>query len=445
MSAKIHAEIPAKPCFGIGSSGMNRVIQGIDFGKPVGNNGNIVPPWGKSRKKHMSTDTTRITKRALWRIYVVAFLLLTITVTMSHMLADLIVRQQHQYASIINISGRQRMLSQRISGLIALAFLQRNAAERNNKIALVDEAIGQMEKSHEFLTNRGDITLDTAMSQGISAIYFGAENLDQRIRTFIATARHLRDIAQIGEPADREELRNFADRGFSRLIATLELTVAQYQKDAEAKLDYLRTLNVGLWLVTIAIILLELLFIFRPLARRLDAAQQKLEDIAHTDPLTGCWNRRALMSSGEPHLSLATRQDRALSVIICDIDKFKNINDTYGHGVGDEAIKEFARTCLGALRPYDLLGRYGGEEFVLVLPDTNEIDARAVAERIRTTLEAITVKVADVTFKMTASFGTATLANDTSLQGMIDRADLALYAAKQNGRNRVESWHEGLA
>jgi diguanylate cyclase (GGDEF)-like protein len=392
----------------------------------------------------MKVQSSRIAKKTIWRIYAIAISILVATVSSSHLLADWIVTQQEQYASIINISGRQRMLSQRINGLIAESFRQTDAAERNTRIEMVDKSIDLMAQSHTILTGRGDQDVSSVMSPSVSAIYFDGDiMLDQKVTAYIAKARELRDIAVNGQQPDSKELGEFASLGFGELLVDLDRAVNEYQKDAEAKLDSLRNLNVGLWCFTLLVILLELALIFRPLARRLDEAQRELEDIAHTDPLTGCWNRRALLQSGEMMWSIAKRHKHPLSVVICDIDKFKNINDTYGHGVGDEALRVFVQTCLDALRAHDILGRFGGEEFVLILPETNEEGARNAAERIRKTIEAEVIEAEGSSFSMTSSFGTATLIDeDQTLQSLIDRADSALYTAKETGRNKVMSWGE---
>lgn len=380
--------------------------------------------------------TSRITKKVLWQIYAFAFVVLIGTITTSHYIADWTVKKQEQYASVINISGRQRMLSQRITGLLSKALLTSNLSERNLRILVVDQAIALMDESHQLLTD----TNQEIMTPAIRAIYFAPDSkLDSQVKTYLSEARRLRDLATAGEAVDPADIKHFADQGFGPLLKQLDKAVIQYQYDSQIKLNSLRQLNIGLWLFTIVVICLELLFIFRPLARRLDETQKKLEDIGHTDPLTGCWNRRALMSSGDMMWSLARRQGRSLSVIICDIDKFKRINDTYGHLIGDEAIKAFVQTCLEELRQYDLFGRVGGEEFIIILPDTDTSLATTVAERIRKTQELKTVETDGLSLKMTASFGVAEIGpEDKTLQSLIDLADQALYSAKENGRNRVE-------
>jgi diguanylate cyclase (GGDEF)-like protein len=130
-----------------------------------------------------------------------------------------------------------------------------------------------------------------------------------------------------------------------------------------------------------------------------------------------------------------------LSVLMLDIDHFKKINDTYGHPAGDAVIKRLAETCAQALRPSDIVGRYGGEEFIISLPETEEAEAKLVAERLRRSIAATTVATARGPIRLTVSIGIATSAEDVPLSDMIQRADAALYKAKERGRNRVEIDH----
>ncbi len=397
----------------------------------------------------MPIPSSRVSKATLWRTYFVALLILTGTITASHFLTDWVVRMQEQHASVINISGHQRMLSQRITGLIVKANLEAQIKNelRQEDIEHIIASINRMQGSHDKLMGRTTFDRRPTMSDGIQALYFGGERgLAERVDEFLEQARLLVAQIVVHEEIDHEVIDSFSDDGFGGLLGELDAAISQYQRDAESILAQLRTLNVALWVATLVIIFLELFFIFRPLTRRIDSAQDALEAVARTDPLTGCWNRRALMQAGETMWSLARRQERPLSTIICDIDKFKGINDAYGHGIGDEAIKFFAQVCLDALRQYDVLGRFGGAEFVLILPDTKEEDAAQVAERIRAGFESKTIEAEGVSFQMTASFGVAALSHqDDMLHAIIDRAERALYVAKGSGRNRVEIWNQEFA
>ncbi len=170
---------------------------------------------------------------------------------------------------------------------------------------------------------------------------------------------------------------------------------------------------------------------------RIVEMRNKIIRLAETDPLTGAANRRCFLERAEAAAADALRRQRSLSVLLLDIDFFKKVNDTYGHGGGDEALKRFVEGCGTALRPNDLLGRFGGEEFVVLLPETNPYVAVSIAERLRTAVEALTITHDGTSFRITVSCGVAAVAAD-GLDGALSRADIALYEAKQKGRNRVE-------
>jgi diguanylate cyclase (GGDEF)-like protein len=156
-----------------------------------------------------------------------------------------------------------------------------------------------------------------------------------------------------------------------------------------------------------------------------------------TDPLTGLLNRRSFMDLSGKEETRARRHGNPFSVLMLDIDHFKKINDTYGHPVGDLAIKALADVCSKALRPHDILARYGGEEFVLTLPHTPADGARIVAERIREAVEKVEVPSEQGTVRFTVSVGVSTYASGEAFDHIVERADKALYVSKQGGRNRV--------
>ncbi|CAA7616516.1 FOG: GGDEF domain [Magnetospirillum sp. LM-5] len=166
--------------------------------------------------------------------------------------------------------------------------------------------------------------------------------------------------------------------------------------------------------------------------------ENELRRLATTDALTGTFNRRHFMEQAAEMVAVARRHHRAASVMMLDIDHFKRINDTYGHPVGDLAIKALATTCMGALRGSDILGRLGGEEFAICLPETDLTGCRILAERMREAVAAICVEADGHQVRFTASIGIAGLEEaDHSVDIVLARADQALYRAKNGGRNRV--------
>lgn len=165
---------------------------------------------------------------------------------------------------------------------------------------------------------------------------------------------------------------------------------------------------------------------------------ERLLTLAMTDPLTGILNRRHYLSASTAELSRVKRYGFPLTVLMIDIDNFKAVNDTYGHGVGDIVIRTIASTCRTALRLPDILARYGGEEFVVTMPQTAEPEAKRVAERLRESLSEAEIDTKDGKLKVTVSIGLAQwITSDNSIKDTIERADQALYAAKRAGKNRV--------
>ncbi|MBV8792677.1 MAG: diguanylate cyclase [Pseudolabrys sp.] len=159
---------------------------------------------------------------------------------------------------------------------------------------------------------------------------------------------------------------------------------------------------------------------------------------ATTDHLTGLLNRRAFVENANTLCLRQRRHRRPVTLFVFDLDKFKSINDRFGHAIGDEALRVFAKSVSNAMRSEDIIARFGGEEFVAIVA-AGSADASKIAERVRATFERDGVTVAGHELKATVSIGAAcAAAADMDLDAMIERADVALYQAKHNGRNRVE-------
>jgi diguanylate cyclase (GGDEF)-like protein len=164
---------------------------------------------------------------------------------------------------------------------------------------------------------------------------------------------------------------------------------------------------------------------------------QEVQSLALTDPLTELQNRRSVFELGRIEFSRAQRMDRPFCCMMVDIDHFKKINDSYGHPAGDLILQEFAKRCLSSVRDVDLVGRYGGEEFIILMPETDRETAVGVAERLRAVIEE-PFDLTDGQIDITISIGVATQDENTlHLETLIARADQALYIAKHKGRNRV--------
>jgi diguanylate cyclase (GGDEF)-like protein len=195
---------------------------------------------------------------------------------------------------------------------------------------------------------------------------------------------------------------------------------------------YLRVVEAGL-LALVALMLLTLV-LTRPLLRAFRWTEEQASE-ARIDSLTGLANRRALEEILAAEISRAHRFAHQLAVVLLDLDRFKEINDSFGHAAGDVMLRAVSRLLTSLARQGDTVARWGGEEFVVVLPETDLAGARRFAERLRRTIEAHAVGE----MKTSASCGVATMLPEDTVEDLLGAADQALYQAKSNGRNRTES------
>ncbi len=172
---------------------------------------------------------------------------------------------------------------------------------------------------------------------------------------------------------------------------------------------------------------------------KLKEAYQRIEELAELDDLTGSFNRRFIMRFLEDEITRAHRAGTPCSIALIDLDWFKRINDTYGHPTGDEVLRTFAISVFANIRSVDRFGRYGGEEFLLVLPDTPDDVAMRLLERLRQIVASLDWSAFSAGMRVTLSAGLATLRANETPDMLLARADRALYRAKAQGRNRIAS------
>jgi len=170
---------------------------------------------------------------------------------------------------------------------------------------------------------------------------------------------------------------------------------------------------------------------------------EKIQLLAETDDLTKINNRRQLFALGEQEFNHANRYQHPMSVILLDIDNFKQINDSYGHAAGDVVLRDLAQNCQKSIREADVIARYGGEEFVIILPSTDLAQGLELAERLRQSVEATPISTKFGSITITISLGVAEITGDTpNISALIDQADTALYQAKKKGKNKVEGYRK---
>jgi diguanylate cyclase (GGDEF)-like protein len=173
--------------------------------------------------------------------------------------------------------------------------------------------------------------------------------------------------------------------------------------------------------------------------QKLKEAYRRIEELAELDELTGSFNRRCIMRLLEEEIARSARLNTPCSIALIDLDFFKRINDRHGHPTGDEVLRTFAITVFANIRTIDRFGRYGGEEFLLVLPETVTESAAHMLERLRTIIAELDWSAFSPGMQVTMSAGVATLRTDESSDTFLARADSALYDAKARGRNRITS------
>lgn len=290
--------------------------------------------------------------------------------------------------------------------------------------------------------------------------------IDAGIDTLLLISRHIQELGltnlKIAGQTDLDnDFRIGVRKGNPILLSILQKAVTHlsearrnqilqrwYSVSFDYKTDWTMTIILLLIAVFVLFIVVYGYFSQKKLSQQLaelnDQLQEKnfeLEHISQTDPLTGCYNRIRTSEQLTDELNRARRYNLTFSLILFDVDYFKKINDTFGHQAGDNALITLARTVKKHIRKNDIFGRWGGEEFIIVCPETDLGGAKALAENLRQKIAA--TKIADVG-KVTASFGVVVYdpAQHPDHKDMISHADLAMYRAKEAGRNKVRTFDD---
>lgn len=372
--------------------------------------------------------------RSLTVAYMLALGIVATMSLASHWTLNTVLKAHEGAASVINVSGRQRMLSQRVSSLAAQYALGDPNA-RNDLVTAID----QFESAHRKLLDGDDaLKLPALTSTALRNIYFtGSPSLNELVGAYIADARVLASMKPDDLRSNITLARLFA-AARSPLLAKLNEVVEVHQQTSERQLAILERIQISSLIVVLITLIVEALGIFRPMVNRVVHYTRELIRVAATDPLTGALNRRSFTERSLAELGRARRYDRATSLLMIDIDRFKSVNDTHGHGGGDAVLKALVACLEERIRPSDILGRLGGEEFAIILAETEQSAAEAVAERIRGDVAALDVALETGIVHFTISIGVAQFVQQaTILKPTMERADRALYQAKAGGRNRV--------
>lgn len=372
--------------------------------------------------------------------YVVSLSIIAALSIAVHMMLDRVIVEQSQTGKIVNISGQQRMLSQRIS-LFAIDYL--SSGERESK-ERAKTALAKMKSNHQILTLPHFDALAKNKASPLSAtlqkMYF-SEPLDvhKNLQLFESAVSHalsthqsetINDVATYAEP--------FLSFSRKPLLESLDRIVHQYEDESLSRVNELRyAQNIVLGIIILTI-LIEAVFVFRPMVTRVSNFANQVQHDANHDHLSGLLNRRAFYFLAEQAKAISLRNKRPYSALMIDVDHFKQINDTYGHEAGDLAIKHVSEILTQQSRESDIIARFGGEEFLILLLETDNRAAIIAGEKIRQALASSPLQFEQNSIPMTVSCGVAATSSETTaLDELIAKADKALYQAKQTGRNKT--------
>lgn len=266
----------------------------------------------------------------------------------------------------------------------------------------------------------------TAFNQG-SKEYFAFEKNDNQV-----FFRFMAPLATL-KPCLKCHAQQGYKEGDIRGGISVSLPATDVLKQINENRYYIILIAIGIVMLIFAI----LRYVSHVFIGDLNRAEQHLREMATRDFLTSLLNRREAYRRIQEEKARAKRTGAPVAFILFDIDHFKRLNDTYGHNAGDMVLKRLAIKLMEALRDYDIACRYGGEEFLIVSPETDREQVLKLAERLRTTIAATTFSTDAQDISITVSIGVAQLQDDDSIETVISRADAALYQAKKSGRNRV--------
>lgn len=362
--------------------------------------------------------------------YVVSLSIIALLSVLVHFILDKIIQEQSDSATIVNISGQQRMLSQRIS-LFTMEYL---AASHQDSKEEAQKALSKLNSNHDLLTAK------YLISGEIHDLYFSPpHNLDTQVKEFTKLINQAldTDLATIEDKLDDIKLQ-FFEMAKAPLLESLDYVVHKYEDESIKKVTKLRVAQQIVSVIILLTVLLEALFIFRPMVNKVKSFADNLQQEANYDHLTGLLNRRSFSILIDKAMALSKRHQYELGVLSFDIDHFKSINDTYGHDVGDKVIRHVSNILKSNTRASDCAARFGGEEFVILLPQTKQQDCFNLANKIRDIIEKTPLTLNGLIIEITASAGVSGYRkDDNNADDMLKRADDGMYQAKSAGRNQV--------
>jgi len=382
------------------------------------------------------TGSIKNPRKLMTTVYVASLSLIAVLSIITHFVLDQVIKEQSQTGMLVNKSGQQRMLSQRIT-MFTIEYEQTGLEDAKNSAEL---SLTKMQQNHsDLLAEHYEAVANnrkSPLSAKMQTLYFdGPNQVDEQLKTFSQLI-----LEALQQPEQTDNRSNNVDKPYfematKQFLDSLNNVVSQYEIESLEKVSRLTFAQNVVLIVVIITILLEGLYVFRPMVIRISEFAERLQHDATHDHLSNIYNRRAFFLISEKLLRYAQRYKKPCSVVLFDIDKFKSINDNYGHDIGDAVIQEIASLLAANIRSADILARFGGEEFVLLLAETNHENATLVAEKIKRSVEE--ALFSSKKLLVTVSGGVATCDEHQTLHATIKNADEQLYKAKNSGRNRI--------
>lgn len=382
-------------------------------------------------------------KRTITLRYVAALSLVGALAVLSHIVFHHVMGTIERSAEMTAVTGSQRLLIQRVLAQCLLLAAADDDATRRDIGSRLSRAVDLLEENHKrLLADLADPKSFASHAPELAVVYLQPPyELDKRMRFFIATTRDFSQSAAGRPTLSDPQFRKILALGENELLRDLNAVVLAYQRRSLARLSVLHAVEAGTTGALLLLLAAVGYFLMRPMVRRicedresLQRANTALAALAVTDNLTGAYNRRKFDQVMRYELKRSRRYQEPFSVIMLDIDRFKNVNDVHGHLAGDDMLRELTQRVTQTLRDVDWLFRYGGEEFVVAAPHTDLERAAALAEKLRKIIAAMPFSH-DI--PGTVSLGVAQAVPDDTTESLMQRVDAALYAAKEAGRNRV--------
>jgi len=415
----------------------------------------------------MTTKTDELKSNITIR-YVVALSFIAILSTVAFYLLHIVLSDTHNTAYLVNTSGKQRMLSQHI----ALDFyrIHDNFNGHKPKNTYGDDLTKQILKQHAKEMLQANTILSTgnlpdqnkiSLSPTVYDMYFGEMNLAKRVEEYAKVALK---VLQASDHDEIDKIKQIIDANSEDLLMDLNKIVKQYQIEGEKEINEIQVLKTIAWASILIVLLLEVIFIFQPMVKKIifltvsnDGVLKNLEDLvelrtlklaetnnklkylASHDSLTGLRNRLNLEKNIEKAISNCKLHHSPFAVLMFDIDFFKDVNDTYGHDIGDFVLIELAKILKSSIREEDKVYRAGGEEFVVLLNRINYEDSISFAQKIRIRIQKHIFKINKINFSKTVSVGLfhSSILEAEDVKTVLKLIDIALYKSKDNGRNRL--------